>query len=407
MVTQSKLINKNVGIVWHGHFPWNRGVGRLSETLHNQGWRVILMTRNLKSAPSCEKLSYTEVIRVPHSKLGKLGELLYYHLPISPIWFSFIHQTAKREGISLLIVRDLPLALVTGCAAKMLKIPAVFDMREDYPAFVSNAPNKEGIRKITKSRYLNEKLETLCLRFFDRIFVVVPEVKNKLVRKGYDPARIEVFRYLPKRPNLDEIKKKKAKIHQTLQFVYAGATDQRRDLLSVIKAFSILKGQGYNFRLTIVGDQSPETIILKSKSKELRLSSNVIFRDLFPPNELMNSLKNFDVGIINHIPSEHTENTLPMKLFEYMAAGLAIAASNIKPIRRIIDQEQCGLIFPSSEHEKMASTLARFILDRALTRRLGENAFNAVLAKYNWEAESKILIDGIAKLLNNNIAQSP
>jgi glycosyltransferase involved in cell wall biosynthesis len=372
-------------------------VGRLAKTLHEQRWRVILLTRNLEYALPYEKLPYAEVYRVPRSGQGNFGQLLYYHLPISPGWFSFIYQTAKQEGISLLIVRDLPLSLMTGLTAKMLGIPAVLDMREYYPAFVASAPNKRGIRRITKSQFLNDKLESLCLKFFERIFVVIPEVRDKLVKKSYDSDKIDVFCYLPGHSKLSMPVDRKPANEDRIHFVYAGNIDDRRGLTNVVEAFSILRNEGYDFEVTIIASHSKERSVLETRVTELGLN-NVSFSDLFPPEELVSSLRTFDVGIINHLPCEHTEATLPMKLFEYMSAGLAVAASNVTPVVRVIDKEQCGLVFEGQKPKDLARTFMQFVRERGLAYRLGCNGFNAVLKRYNWEVESKVLVRAIGKL---------
>jgi glycosyltransferase involved in cell wall biosynthesis len=393
--------DKTVCIVWHGHFPWNRGVDRLARTLHKEGWRVILLTKNLRSAPFYEKLLYAEVFRVPYPHQRRFGQLLYCHHPINPYWLLYIYRTAKREGISLLIVRDLPLALVTGLVAKILGIPAVFDMRENYPALVSIASDRTGIRRITKNPRLNSSLQRLCLPLFDRIFVVLPEMKEKLCGNGYDPDRIGVFRYLPERPSYtvpSSDMSQQEGTEQVVRFVYAGGLEPVRGLTTVLEAFGLLASKTKVSSLTIIAERGPERDKLKRKAQKLGLD-NVTFNNPYPLDAYPDVLRTFQVGIVNHLPCEHTETTVPMKLFEYMAAGLAVAGSQASPIKRVIEEESCGLVFGGQTAQDLAAVFRRFIIEKDLIAQMGQNGCRAVIERYNWESESQVLLREIDHLI--------
>ena len=57
-------------------------------------------------------------------------------------------------------------------------------------------------------------------------------------------------------------------------------------------------------------------------------------------------LKKSSVGTIPHHVTNHTNYTIPNKLFDYMYYGLPVIASGCRPIARILQKEGCGMNFP-------------------------------------------------------------
>ena len=82
----------------------------------------------------------------------------------------------------------------------------------------------------------------------------------------------------------------------------------------------------------------------------------------------------------------------PVKLFEYMAAGRAVVASNVGAIPEVLrDGENALLVAPGSAAELVAA-ITRVLEDRALSRRLGAAARRDVQS-YSWEARVARVLD--------------
>lgn len=76
----------------------------------------------------------------------------------------------------------------------------------------------------------------------------------------------------------------------------------------------------------------------------------------------------------------------PTKLFEYMAMGKAIAASELEQIGEVIHHQKTGLLCRPGNVEDLKAALLRLAEDPALRKRLGQAARADVLANYTWEA---------------------
>jgi len=84
---------------------------------------------------------------------------------------------------------------------------------------------------------------------------------------------------------------------------------------------------------------------------------------------------------------------LPNKIFEYMAAALPIVASNFPLWKEIIEGNHCGICVNPLDPKEIARVIEYLIEHPEEAKKMGENGRKAVLEKYNWENESKKLLD--------------
>ena len=74
----------------------------------------------------------------------------------------------------------------------------------------------------------------------------------------------------------------------------------------------------------------------------------------------------------------------PLKIFEYMAAGLPTVTIPRPPLPEIVREGQEGLHFREGDAASLAETLVRLADDPALRQRLGANARRRVVERYSW-----------------------
>ena len=87
------------------------------------------------------------------------------------------------------------------------------------------------------------------------------------------------------------------------------------------------------------------------------------------------------------------------KVFQYMAAGIPVVASNFPKWREFIEGNECGLTVDPLNPREIARAV-QYLLDypdQAAT--MGENGRKAVMEKYNWESESSKLLAVYGSLL--------
>lgn len=96
-------------------------------------------------------------------------------------------------------------------------------------------------------------------------------------------------------------------------------------------------------------------------------------------------------GLVTLHPVPNYLDALPVKMFEYMAAGIPVIASDFPLWREIIESSQCGVCVNPMKPEEIAQAVDRLVNNPAEARQLGENGRRAVLDRYNWAVEEKKL----------------
>jgi len=178
-------------------------------------------------------------------------------------------------------------------------------------------------------------------------------------------------------PTLFAPRKRGSDPSSRLRVVWGGDTNYNwHDLESILEAAKQLAARRVRTAFWLYGDRTnlPHT-----------LPENVQCHGPVPYLEFGRVLAKGDVGlfVMTCLPHQPLKEASPLKLFDYMACGLAVLAQNSGQTGEIIKEYNCGLC-TSGQPNDIASKLAILEQDRAFCRRLGENGRRAVLEYYNW-----------------------
>jgi len=123
-----------------------------------------------------------------------------------------------------------------------------------------------------------------------------------------------------------------------------------------------------------------------------RLGDRVRIVDPVPPGEVIAAATKASVGVIPYEPIG-LNNTLccPNKLFDYLAAGLPVAASRLPELSRIVDQGELGRTFTPGEPAALSMALNEILEDPERHDEMRQRAREAA-KRYTWEQESKKLL---------------
>ena len=144
--------------------------------------------------------------------------------------------------------------------------------------------------------------------------------------------------------------------------------------------------------MLLVGDGQVTTSELVEMSKRLGIEKHVTFTGWVSFDRAMKYVQESDIGVIPHRSVPHTNNTVPHKLFQYMFYGKPLIVSDVKPLKRIVTETGCGLVFRAGDHEELAERLLEAINDVSKQKEMGEKGRRAVENKYNWDTEQKKLL---------------
>lgn len=107
-----------------------------------------------------------------------------------------------------------------------------------------------------------------------------------------------------------------------------------------------------------------------------------------------------DVLVSPHVPNPDGTAFFgsPTKLFEYMAMGKGIVASNLDQIGEVLAHDRNAWLVPSGDVPALADGVRRLVLDEPLRRRLGEAARYDVVAHHTWRQHTRRTIGHLQTL---------
>jgi glycosyltransferase involved in cell wall biosynthesis len=104
------------------------------------------------------------------------------------------------------------------------------------------------------------------------------------------------------------------------------------------------------------------------------------------------------IGIVTLHPTPNHVESYPVKMFEYMAAGIPIVASDFTLWKDIITTVDCGICVDPRNPQKIAEAVTWLYENPTDAKKMGENGKKAIITKYNWETESEKLFDLYSEL---------
>ena len=335
-------------ILWKNDYPWDVRIEKFAITLKEAGHDVYLLCSNIKKLPREEIVNYIKIFRSPFSNNNLINSAISAPFYFNPFWLRMVNKIVKQHNIELIIVRDLPLILIALLIKKIYHIPLILDMAENYPAMYWNRIKKGGFSAFKnwflKNPYLISYIEKYAIKRVDHIFVVVKESAKRLISKGANENKISI---VSNTPDLKIFQKKRYNKKKYLQIIYIGFIQEGRGIDTVINSlYKIKENNGLAVKFIVIGD-GDYLNQLKILVKKQSIEDVVEFKGWMKNTAIPQYIFESDIGIIPHRKTEHTDSTIPNKLFDYMACGKPVIVSNAEPMKRIVKEEKCGLVFCS------------------------------------------------------------
>jgi len=382
--------------VWDGEYPWDVRVEKISRALTEAGHTVHLVARNRRDDAEIERLPEAIVHRLAAWRWvpRRLNAASMFPAFFNPRWIRAIRRTARKVRADVILCRDLPLAIPAVLAGRRLRIPVILDMAENYPAMLRSQWDAGPMRPadlLVRNPSLARMVERWVLRRVDNVLVVVEESRARLIAEGVTPERVAVVSNTPPRERIVDSEQSGRATSTALQIVYLGLMEGVRGVPVLIDAAAQLARQGVPFRLTMYGD-GKDLPRFRARARALGLTESVVeFRGRVPNAEAIASLPSMDVGVIPHVADESWHTTVPNKLFDYMAAGLAVVTSDARPAARIVRETGAGLVYPHTDASELARAL-KALADPGLRRECARRGQWAVRHTYHWERDVERLL---------------
>ncbi len=159
---------------------------------------------------------------------------------------------------------------------------------------------------------------------------------------------------------------------------------------NLIEALADLDGA----QLALVGGPADQAEALRREWSARGLpSERFMYAGQVAPAAVPTYLSAFDICAMPHPRNEQFAHyTSPLKLFEYMAAGKAIIASDLPAWSDVVQDGETALLVPPDDIGAWRAAIKRLREESGLRRRLGENAREHALARYTWDSRAEAIL---------------
>jgi len=313
---------------------------------------------------------------------------------LNPRWLFGIERVARMAKASVILCRDLPLAPACIFVARKLGLQVVLDMAENYPAMLRSrraTGRSRSLDFLIRNPTLARWVERWALRRVDGVLVVVEESRERLIAEGVPARKLAIVSNTPPVARLT-CTAARHEPQNPLRAVYLGLIEAQRGISTMLDAIAMLKAHRFPVRLTMYG-HGLDDMLFRSHAEALGLGpDDVVFRGHVANNIALAELPDADVGIVPHWKDESWDTTIPNKIFDYMAAGLAVITSDAGPASRIVRTASCGRVYRDRDPADLATAM-RSLADPIERRQAGLNGRVAIRDTYHWEQDVSRMLD--------------
>ena len=311
-----------------------------------------------------------QIVDVGVGRFGRIGRITLTALAV--------YKKVKRVNADVYHFHD-PELIPIGLLLRMFGKKVVYDVHEDLP--------RQTMAKHYLPQYLRkpisriiEIVENIASLFFSAICTATPHICERF--KKINEKTIDINNY----PILTEFgcsdlqwKDRQNKI------CYVGVISEIRGIVELVDAMDVL-----DCELDLAGSFSPASLRDKLIDKSGWLKVNEL--GFVDRGRVKSILTTSQVGIVTLHPTINYLDSLPVKMFEYMAAGIPVIASDFPLWKKIIEDHNCGICVDPESPKSIVKAVNKLLHNKILSAGLGANGRKAVENKFNWRNEEKKMI---------------
>ena len=385
-----------------GAYPNDIRVRKEAEALAEKGKKVLVVCPRKKNDLEFETVNNVSIFRIGKNyTIAKKGiyDIIESATNINPLFYFGLKKAFKKYKIDYLHVHDLPLA-GTGFKFKNNVKKIYLDLHENYPEALKTwfLWKQNSVIKVKNALFFNSenwsKKEKKYCEKYDKVICVVEEMKAKLIAKfNIENEKLIVVSNHEKKSfaaNFNEEVAQNIISNKDFSITYVGGFGPHRGLQTAIEAMPKVVKHIPNAKLFLIGKGSADVETkLRDIVKEFNVENSVVFVGYRPFKEVSTIMQKTNINIIPHLANDHTDNTIPHKLFQIMMSKSLLLVSSCKPLKRIVTKYNAGVVFNADDANDFAKKIISIHQNYDEYQVKTQNAFDAVMTKgENWEQES-------------------
>lgn len=264
--------------------------------------------------------------------------------------------------------------------------PLVLELRELY----GNAPSlRQRIHLGAEWMRL-----TFALRHADLLMCAAAKQRRFYQQlQSSDTGWIEV----PFGVDLSEVKR--CEVARDNLVVWGGGVWEWLDPRTAIEAVVKLNREGLRCRLLFLGRSRPNPHAVDRRREDrfdrlLQLGGPYVSAnsEWVPYAERLSWLRSGKIAMMLHRPTAEAEYSIRTRLFDALAAGVPVVATEKGFAAELVEQEQLGIVVPPSDAGAVARAVRRLLTDDAFHRQCVQN-LERIRPRFAWEVVTQPLID--------------
>jgi glycosyltransferase involved in cell wall biosynthesis len=285
-----------------------------------------------------------------------------------------IRRLIRDHSCDALYVRHLELANFLLDWQGYFGLPVIFEVHE---LFHVTTERKENVRRI----WLREK------RLYDRVNGVIA------ITRGLADKIQEVFGVSNRMAVIPDgvgqaFFQKPLPRPSNRKIIYVGQLYPWKGIGVLMEALSHLP-EGC---LHIVGGSQESLEKWRKRSAEMRVQDRIVFHGQVSPQVVRTHLREAAVAVLPLTQDPISALfTSPLKLFEYMAAGIPIVASDLPSTREILTPEVNAILVPANDPNALANGIRRLFEDRGLAERIGQKGAQDA-DQFTWQRRGERIV---------------
>lgn len=170
--------------------------------------------------------------------------------------------------------------------------------------------------------------------------------------------------------------------------VFMGSFRAWHGVQDFVRAARLLIERGHTYRFTLIGD-GPERAAAEALAAPY--AQHFTFTGAVPHERLPELLAHAHLGVAPFNTAPHPALRAagffwsPLKIYEYMAAGLPVVTAAIPPLNTIIREGTEGALFREGDIDDLAAAIERVLADPAAAFAMGQRARERVVADFSWQ----------------------
>lgn len=297
------------------------------------------------------------------------------------IWNVF--REAKKLDADLYHFHD-PELIPVGLFFRLTGKEVIYDIHENVPKDILL---KQGLPKWSRPylSYFADQLEKLASRRLSALVTVSPLIANRFLSHSAHTVLIHNY------PDANEwgAPLEGSWNRREPIVVFPGGILPERGIREMVHAMACLPA---SFRATLEIASGEFPAALYDELKQHPGWNRVRFLGPLNRPQIRQLLCRASAGLVLYLPEEQNLCAMPHKLFEYMAAGIPVIASDFPLWREVLAGVDCAVFVDPRNPEAISDAIQYLLANPSEAERMGRCGLEAVRTAYNWDSQARELV---------------